>query len=94
MSAIEHELAGGGEGDEDDEDDGASGHVLHQVPGNELCCDCGEVRPEWASINLGIYSIYSLIQFVYMYSVGVYQSRYTHMLGMLRGPSPLTLTLI
>ncbi|KAJ0036320.1 hypothetical protein NQD34_004997 [Periophthalmus magnuspinnatus] len=24
------------------------------LPGNELCCDCGQAEPRWASINLGI----------------------------------------
>uniref|UniRef100_A0A4W4DWK2 Arf-GAP with coiled-coil, ANK repeat and PH domain-containing protein n=1 Tax=Electrophorus electricus TaxID=8005 RepID=A0A4W4DWK2_ELEEL len=24
------------------------------LPGNELCCDCGQADPRWASINLGI----------------------------------------
>ncbi|KAF5895897.1 arf-GAP with coiled-coil, ANK repeat and PH domain-containing protein 3-like isoform X2, partial [Clarias magur] len=31
--------------------------VLHRVqhlPGNEVCCDCGQAEPRWASINLGI----------------------------------------
>lgn len=26
----------------------------YQIPGNELCCDCGNNEPRWASINLGI----------------------------------------
>ncbi|KAI5614445.1 arf-GAP with coiled-coil, ANK repeat and PH domain-containing protein 3 isoform X2, partial [Silurus asotus] len=32
-------------------------NVLHRVqslPGNEVCCDCGQAEPRWASINLGI----------------------------------------
>uniref|UniRef100_A0A8C6WJ89 Arf-GAP with coiled-coil, ANK repeat and PH domain-containing protein n=1 Tax=Neogobius melanostomus TaxID=47308 RepID=A0A8C6WJ89_9GOBI len=24
------------------------------LPGNEVCCDCGQAEPRWASINLGI----------------------------------------
>ncbi|XP_076839920.1 arf-GAP with coiled-coil, ANK repeat and PH domain-containing protein 3 isoform X2 [Brachyhypopomus gauderio] len=24
------------------------------LPGNELCCDCGQADPRWASINLGV----------------------------------------
>jgi len=24
------------------------------TPGNELCCDCGDADPEWASLNLGV----------------------------------------
>ncbi|KAK7905133.1 hypothetical protein WMY93_017740 [Mugilogobius chulae] len=24
------------------------------LPGNELCCDCGQAEPRWASINLGV----------------------------------------
>jgi hypothetical protein len=28
--------------------------VLSQVPGNEICADCGAPEPTWASINLGI----------------------------------------
>lgn len=27
---------------------------LTNIPGNELCCDCGQEKPGWASINLGI----------------------------------------
>lgn len=27
---------------------------LLRIPGNNLCCDCGEANPHWASINLGI----------------------------------------
>ena len=27
---------------------------LLKIPGNEVCCDCGEEQPRWASINLGI----------------------------------------
>ncbi|XP_030601147.1 arf-GAP with coiled-coil, ANK repeat and PH domain-containing protein 3 [Archocentrus centrarchus] len=28
--------------------------VALRVPGNQLCCDCGEEEPRWASINLGV----------------------------------------
>ncbi|KAK0175691.1 hypothetical protein PV327_009421 [Microctonus hyperodae] len=27
---------------------------LLKIPGNDLCCDCGNPNPKWASINLGI----------------------------------------
>ena len=27
---------------------------FYKIPGNELCCDCGDKEPRWASINLGI----------------------------------------
>uniref|UniRef100_A0AAR2M375 Arf-GAP with coiled-coil, ANK repeat and PH domain-containing protein n=1 Tax=Pygocentrus nattereri TaxID=42514 RepID=A0AAR2M375_PYGNA len=27
---------------------------VQSLPGNELCCDCGQADPRWASINLGI----------------------------------------
>ncbi|MBN3318686.1 ACAP3 protein, partial [Atractosteus spatula] len=27
---------------------------VQTIPGNELCCDCGQADPRWASINLGI----------------------------------------
>ncbi|XP_075237326.1 centaurin beta 1A isoform X2 [Lycorma delicatula] len=27
---------------------------LLKIPGNEVCCDCGNPSPRWASINLGI----------------------------------------
>uniref|UniRef100_A0A8B9LLH0 Arf-GAP with coiled-coil, ANK repeat and PH domain-containing protein n=1 Tax=Astyanax mexicanus TaxID=7994 RepID=A0A8B9LLH0_ASTMX len=27
---------------------------VQSVPGNELCCDCGQSDPRWASINFGI----------------------------------------
>lgn len=27
---------------------------VQSLPGNELCCDCGQSAPCWASINLGI----------------------------------------
>ncbi|KAL6252029.1 hypothetical protein P5V15_015008 [Pogonomyrmex californicus] len=27
---------------------------LLKISGNEVCCDCGDVNPRWASINLGI----------------------------------------
>lgn len=27
---------------------------LLKIPGNDKCCDCGNVNPKWASINLGI----------------------------------------
>lgn len=27
---------------------------LLRIPGNDKCCDCGNAKPEWASINLGI----------------------------------------
>ncbi|KAK3930262.1 Arf-GAP with coiled-coil, ANK repeat and PH domain-containing protein 2 [Frankliniella fusca] len=27
---------------------------LVNIPGNEVCCDCGQEKPGWASINLGI----------------------------------------
>ncbi|XP_066547415.1 arf-GAP with coiled-coil, ANK repeat and PH domain-containing protein 3 isoform X2 [Amia ocellicauda] len=29
-------------------------HRIQTIPGNELCCDCGQADPRWASINLGI----------------------------------------
>ncbi|XP_048872009.1 arf-GAP with coiled-coil, ANK repeat and PH domain-containing protein 3 isoform X3 [Brienomyrus brachyistius] len=29
-------------------------HRVQSVPGNEICCDCGQADPRWASINLGI----------------------------------------
>lgn len=28
--------------------------ILQKIPGNEVCCDCGDSNPCWASINLGI----------------------------------------
>lgn len=28
--------------------------VLHRVPGNDACADCGAADPDWASLNLGI----------------------------------------
>ncbi|XP_042371549.1 arf-GAP with coiled-coil, ANK repeat and PH domain-containing protein 2-like, partial [Plectropomus leopardus] len=28
--------------------------VALRGPGNQLCCDCGEEEPRWASINLGV----------------------------------------
>lgn len=27
---------------------------IQSLPGNELCCDCGQTAPCWASINLGV----------------------------------------
>lgn len=27
---------------------------VQSLPGNELCCDCGQTAPCWASINLGV----------------------------------------
>jgi Arf-GAP/coiled-coil/ANK repeat/PH domain-containing protein len=27
---------------------------LLKISGNEVCCDCGDANPRWASINLGI----------------------------------------
>ncbi|XP_014473274.1 PREDICTED: arf-GAP with coiled-coil, ANK repeat and PH domain-containing protein 3 isoform X2 [Dinoponera quadriceps] len=27
---------------------------LLKISGNEICCDCGDINPRWASINLGI----------------------------------------
>uniref|UniRef100_A0A8C1M3R6 Arf-GAP with coiled-coil, ANK repeat and PH domain-containing protein n=1 Tax=Cyprinus carpio TaxID=7962 RepID=A0A8C1M3R6_CYPCA len=27
---------------------------VQSLPGNEICCDCGQADPRWASINLGI----------------------------------------
>lgn len=27
---------------------------VQSLPGNELCCDCGQMAPCWASINLGV----------------------------------------
>ncbi|XP_060766152.1 arf-GAP with coiled-coil, ANK repeat and PH domain-containing protein 3b isoform X1 [Neoarius graeffei] len=27
---------------------------VQSLPGNEVCCDCGQAEPRWASINLGI----------------------------------------
>lgn len=27
---------------------------FYKIPGNELCCDCRDKEPRWASINLGI----------------------------------------
>ncbi|KAA0707903.1 Arf-GAP with coiled-coil, ANK repeat and PH domain-containing protein 3 [Triplophysa tibetana] len=27
---------------------------VQSLPGNEVCCDCGQADPRWASINLGI----------------------------------------
>ncbi|XP_062842450.1 arf-GAP with coiled-coil, ANK repeat and PH domain-containing protein 3b [Trichomycterus rosablanca] len=27
---------------------------VQTLPGNEVCCDCGQAEPRWASINLGI----------------------------------------
>lgn len=29
-------------------------HRVQSVPGNEICCDCGQADPRWASINLGV----------------------------------------
>lgn len=28
--------------------------VVQKIPGNDVCCDCGDSNPCWASINLGI----------------------------------------
>lgn len=28
--------------------------VLRQIPGNDLCAECGAPQPDWASLNLGI----------------------------------------
>ncbi|KAL7668960.1 hypothetical protein ACOME3_009637 [Neoechinorhynchus agilis] len=28
--------------------------AIQSLPGNNECCDCGALRPEWASVNLGI----------------------------------------
>lgn len=28
--------------------------LLHQIPGNDKCADCGRENPEWISLNLGI----------------------------------------
>ncbi|XP_076850377.1 arf-GAP with coiled-coil, ANK repeat and PH domain-containing protein 3b isoform X2 [Brachyhypopomus gauderio] len=27
---------------------------MQSIPGNDLCCDCGQADPRWASINLGV----------------------------------------
>jgi len=27
---------------------------VQSLPGNELCCDCSQAAPCWASINLGV----------------------------------------
>lgn len=27
--------------------------ALRFVPGNDICADCGQQRPDWASLNLG-----------------------------------------
>lgn len=28
--------------------------ILRDIPGNDLCAECGSPEPEWASLNLGI----------------------------------------
>lgn len=28
--------------------------ILREIPGNNLCAECGTPEPEWASLNLGI----------------------------------------
>ena len=28
--------------------------ILREIPGNDLCAECGSSEPEWASLNLGI----------------------------------------
>lgn len=28
--------------------------VLREIPGNNLCAECGSPDPDWASLNLGI----------------------------------------
>lgn len=28
--------------------------ILREIPGNDLCAECGSPEPEWASLNLGI----------------------------------------
>lgn len=33
--------------------DRAEVQALRQLPGNGECADCGEPRPDWASLNLG-----------------------------------------
>uniref|UniRef100_UPI0037E84B71 arf-GAP with coiled-coil, ANK repeat and PH domain-containing protein 1 n=1 Tax=Semicossyphus pulcher TaxID=241346 RepID=UPI0037E84B71 len=46
---------GGGGGGADQENAGFKAlEEVQAIPGNKLCCDCGEPGPDWASINLGI----------------------------------------
>ena len=33
--------------------DGAEVEAIRQLPGNNECADCGALRPDWASLNLG-----------------------------------------
>ncbi|OVA19209.1 Arf GTPase activating protein [Macleaya cordata] len=35
------------------EQDGVS-RILREIPGNDLCAECGSPEPDWASLNLGI----------------------------------------
>lgn len=28
--------------------------ILREIPGNDLCAECGALDPDWASLNLGI----------------------------------------
>lgn len=39
-------------------EDGSQGDsvskILREIPGNDICAECGTPEPEWASLNLGI----------------------------------------
>lgn len=57
MSASSLAGGGGGVGGGGPDQEGKGRKALEEVqaiPGNKLCCDCGEPGPDWASINLGI----------------------------------------
>lgn len=28
--------------------------ILREIPGNDLCAECGAPEPDWASLNLGV----------------------------------------
>ncbi|XP_068611704.1 LOW QUALITY PROTEIN: arf-GAP with coiled-coil, ANK repeat and PH domain-containing protein 1 [Brachionichthys hirsutus] len=45
---------GGGGGDDQESEGCKALEEVQAIRGNELCCDCGEPGPDWASINLGI----------------------------------------
>ena len=53
----EGEGGGGREEEEEEEEEEGEGEMMRRlggVEGNGRCADCGEGRPDWASINLGI----------------------------------------
>ncbi|XP_056299444.1 arf-GAP with coiled-coil, ANK repeat and PH domain-containing protein 1 [Pseudoliparis swirei] len=47
-------LGGGGGGGDQDSTSCKALEEVQAIPGNKHCCDCGELGPDWASINLGI----------------------------------------